>query len=53
MDIDILLALQQFRSGIGGPVGLIVSCFVQMLYISFVYPLCLKCLEKPDPSLNL
>ena len=48
-----LIVCSQLKNWIGGPVGLIVSCFVQMLYISFVYPLCLKCLEKPDPSLNL
>ena len=42
-----LIVCSQLKDLIGGPAGLIVSCFVQMFYISFIYPLCLRYLEKP------
>ena len=42
-----LILCTQLRSWIGGPAGQIVSCFVQMFYIAFLFPLCLKYLEKP------
>ena len=42
-----LILCSQIRNWIGGPAGIIISCFVQMFYISFVYPLCLKHMEKP------
>ena len=37
---------------IGGPAGIIVSCFVQMFHIAFAYPLCLKYLEKPEKNMT-
>ena len=43
-----LILCSRIKTWIGSPAGIIVSCFVQMFYISFLYPLCLKYLEKPD-----
>ena len=43
-----LILCSQIKNLIGGPAGIIVSCFVQMFYISYLYPLCLKYLEKPE-----
>ena len=42
-----LILCSRIKSWIGGPAGTMVSCFVQMFYISFLYPLCLKYTEKP------
>lgn len=42
VDINILLVLQDFRNG----VGTFVSCFLQMFYVSFVFPWLFKHLEK-------
>ena len=36
------------KNWIGGPAGTIVACFIQMFYIAFVYPFCLKYLEKQN-----
>ena len=47
-----LLICSQIKNWIGGPAGMIISCFVQMFYIAFLYPLCLKYLEKPDRNLR-
>ena len=44
-----LILGSQIKNWIGGPAGIILSCFVQMFYIAFLYPLCLKYTEKPDP----
>ncbi|MBR4158936.1 MAG: phosphatase PAP2 family protein [Spirochaetia bacterium] len=41
-----LILCSKLKAMIGGPVGSIVSCFVQMFYIAFIYPLCLKYFEK-------
>ena len=43
-----LILCSQLKNWIGGPAGIIVSCFVQMFYIAFLFPLCLKLLEKPE-----
>ena len=45
-----LILCSQIKNWIGGPTGIILSCFVQMFYIAFLYPLCLKYTEKPDPG---
>ena len=29
-----------------GPAGTITSCFIQMFYVSFVFPWCIRILEK-------
>ncbi len=42
-----LILCSQIKSWIGGPAGMLVSCFIQMFYIAFLYPLCLKYPEKP------
>ena len=33
-----------------GPAGTVVSCFVQMLYIAFLFPWCIKRFEKADSA---
>ena len=43
-----LVLCAQVKNLIGGIAGIIISCFIQMFYISFLYPLCLKYLEKPE-----
>ncbi len=43
MDIRILLALQDFRNGAGGTIA---SCFLQMFYVSFLFPWCIRHLER-------
>ena len=35
------------KNGISGPAGTVLSCFVQLLYVTFIFPWCLKYLEKP------
>jgi undecaprenyl-diphosphatase len=42
-----LILCSQIKNWIGGPAGNVNSCFVQMFYIAFLYPLCLKYTEKP------
>jgi metal-dependent amidase/aminoacylase/carboxypeptidase family protein len=37
---------------ISGPAGTVLSCFVQILYVSFIFPLCLKYLEKPAAQVS-
>ena len=32
-----------------GPAGTTISCLVQMLFISFIFPWCIKRLEKKEP----
>jgi undecaprenyl-diphosphatase len=46
-----LILYAQIKTWIGGPAGIIASCFVQMFYIAFLYPLCLKYFEKPARAL--
>lgn len=42
-----LIFVPLIKSGISGPAGTVLSCFVQILYVSFIFPWCLKYLEKP------
>ena len=35
------------KSGISGAAGTIVSCFIEMFYAVFVFPLCIKIFEHP------
>lgn len=44
-----LILCSQIKNWIPGPAGYILSSFVQMFYIAFLYPLCLKYFEKPLP----
>ena len=41
-----LLLMPLIKEGLSGPAGTIVSCFVQMLYISFLFPWCMMKLEE-------
>ncbi|MBQ6364223.1 MAG: phosphatase PAP2 family protein [Lachnospiraceae bacterium] len=41
-----LILVPLLKDWIGGPVGTLVSCFLQMFYISFCFPLVIKYLEK-------
>ena len=45
-----LILCTQIKNLLGGPAGLVASCFLQMFYIAFIYPLCLKYLEKPEQN---
>ena len=37
---------------ISGPARTVLSCFVQILYVSFIFPWCLKHLEKPAAQVS-
>lgn len=41
-----LLLMPLIKEGLSGPVGTTLSCFVQMLYISFLFPWCMMKLEQ-------
>lgn len=41
-----LIFIPLVKSGIPGPGGIIISCFVQLFYVTFLFPLCMKYLEK-------
>ena len=43
-----LILVPLLKDWIGGPVGTLVSCFLQMFYISFCFPLVIKYLEKQE-----
>ena len=43
-----LILVPLIKDWIGGPVGTLVSCFLQMFYISFCFPLVIKYLEKQE-----
>lgn len=32
------------------PAGTILSCFLQMFFVVFLFPLCLKLFEKPETA---
>ena len=42
-----LILAPLIKGWLPGAAGTIASCFVQFLYISFIFPLCIKRLEKP------
>jgi undecaprenyl-diphosphatase len=41
-----LILMPWIKEWLPGPAGTIISCFVQMLYISFLFPWCIKRFEK-------
>ena len=41
-----LIFVPLIKNGISGPAGIVISCFLQMLYVAFLFPWCLKYLEK-------
>ena len=41
-----LILMPWIKEWLPGPAGTIISCFVQMLYISFLFPWCIKHFEK-------
>ena len=41
-----LILIPLLKSGISGPAGTIVTCFIQMFYVTFIFPLCIKYFEK-------
>lgn len=43
-----LILVPLIKDWIGGPVGTLVSCFLQMFYISFCFPLAIKYLGKQE-----
>ena len=45
-----LILMPLVKDWIPGPAGTIISCFLQMLYISFIFPWCIRRLGKPGPA---
>ena len=43
-----LLLVPLLKNWIGGAPGALISCFVHMFYISFLFPWCIKRFEKPQ-----
>ena len=43
--VNLILA-PQIKGLIGGPAGNLLSCFLPLFYVTFLFPLCLKALEK-------
>ena len=43
-----LILVPVLKNGISGAAGIIISCFFQVFYITFIFPWLLKCFEKPD-----
>ncbi|MDO4805491.1 MAG: phosphatase PAP2 family protein [Lachnospiraceae bacterium] len=41
-----LILLPLIKEGISGPVGTTLSCFLQMFYIAFLFPACMKYVER-------
>jgi len=41
-----LILVPLVKNALPGPAGTTASCFLQMLYVSFIFPLCMKKLEK-------
>ena len=41
-----LILVPQIKVWISGPAGTIVSCFLQMFYVSFIFPWCIKVFGK-------
>lgn len=44
-----LILVPAVKNLIGGPAGTMVSCFIQMFYISFIFPWLIKRFEKTEP----
>ena len=45
-----LVLVPLVKSWIPAPAGTVVSCFLQMFHISFLFPWCIRHFEKEDPS---
>ena len=45
-----LVLVPLVKSGIGGPAGTAVSCFLQMFYITLIFPWFIKLFEKPEKT---
>lgn len=45
-----LILVPLIKGWLPGAAGTIASCFVQILYVSFIFPWCVKRLEKPAES---
>ena len=43
-----LILVPLVKNWIAGPAGTIISCFLQMFYVTFLFPLLLKKFEKQD-----
>ena len=41
-----LILVPQLKAWIPGPAGTTISCFVQMFYIAFLFPLLIRRMEK-------
>ncbi len=48
-----LILLPLIKSGISGPAGTVTSCFVQMFYVSFIFPWFIKKFESRIKSMYL
>jgi hypothetical protein len=47
-----LILVPLIRTLITGPVGTVISCFLQMFYVSFLFPLMMKRLENKKVKTN-
>ena len=43
-----LIVCPLIKTGLSGPVGTLLSCFLQVFYVVFLFPWCLKRLEKTE-----
>ena len=46
-----LIVIFFLKKWITGAVGTVTTCFLQMFYVSFIFPWCIKHMEKSDKSL--
>ena len=47
-----LIIVPQLKSWIPGAAGTIISCFLQMFFISFIFPWCINHFEKAERKVN-
>ena len=45
-----LILVPLVKGWIPGPAGTFTSCFLQMFYVAFLFPWCIKKLEKPEET---
>ena len=48
-----LIAVPLIKEWVPGFGGTMLSCFLQMFYVSFIFPWCIKKFEKPFPEKKL
>ena len=41
-----LILVSLIKTWIPGPAGTMISCFVQVFYVAFLFPLCTKAIEQ-------